>query len=147
METGKPDVQRLHAEQVEAVLRRAAELDTLRGSALTIDELRSVAAEAGISGSSVDAAINELDSRPPDEPEARMPWPVTTSTATASAAYVTWWARTIAADGVATSDVVGLVAGTAVVAATMFGFSAFAVGMAKKVRRHVRAYINGLSSA
>lgn len=147
MDTGKPDVPRLGAEQVEAVLRRAAELDSLRGSALTIDELRSVAAEAGISGSSFDAAISELDSQRTEEPAVRMPWPVTAATATASVTYVLWWARAIAADGVVTSDVVGLVAGTAVVAATMFGFSAFALGMAKKVKRHVRAYVNGPGSA
>jgi len=147
MNRGNTDLAPLRAEQVEAVLRRAAELDSRRASSLTIHELRSVAVEAGITASSLDAAINELQSGPTAEPQARMPWLITASTAVASVSYVIWWARAIAADGITTSDVVGLIAGSTGVAATVFGLSVFAFGAAKKVRRHVRAYITGLASA
>lgn len=55
---------RIPAAQVTRILQRAAELDS-RSDTVSLDELRRIAAEAGIAPSATDAAIRE----PMNEPE------------------------------------------------------------------------------
>lgn len=50
---------RISASQVRLILERAAEIDA-RGDSLTVDELRQIAAEAGIDRAATEAAIQEI---------------------------------------------------------------------------------------
>ena len=54
---------RISAAQVTRILQRAAELDA-RSDTLSLDELRHIAAEAGIAPAATDAAIRELMTKP-----------------------------------------------------------------------------------
>ncbi len=72
---------RISAAQVTQILQRAAELDA-DGDALSLDELRHIATEAGIDPAATDAAIRELMA----EPESASPALPTVATANAPAA-------------------------------------------------------------
>lgn len=66
-------LQYLHAEQVRAVLARAAELDASELTGLTLPDVRRIAEEAGISPRAVDQALGELDRRQAPAPESSPP--------------------------------------------------------------------------
>ena len=55
-----PDEKRIPDEKARSILQRAAEIDRKAGDAISIDELRTAAREAGIAESSFDTALAEL---------------------------------------------------------------------------------------
>jgi len=138
MHPDESELTRLPAEKVESVLRRAAELDSDGTGSLTLHEIRSVAEEAGISVTAVDAAYHEMNEDAAAAANSVTKWSVTALIATASVSYVIWWAGAIASDGVAGSDAVGLVAGTGVVAAVVYGLGRFGFWAKDTVMRHFK---------
>lgn len=50
--------------QVAHILKRAAEIDA-RGDSMSADDLRAIAAEAGIDPKATEAAIQSMDCQPP----------------------------------------------------------------------------------
>ena len=66
------DPQRLTDAEAKRLLARASELDAERASSLDVDTVRAIAAEAGISPTAVEAALQESAmTKPP--PDARSP--------------------------------------------------------------------------
>ena len=61
---GASDPQRIPSAAVERLLARAAELDAVDASAVSVDELRSAAVDAGIKSQAFDAALRELGRKP-----------------------------------------------------------------------------------
>ena len=65
---------RISASQVTLILQRAAEIDA-RGDSLTVDELRRIAAEAGIDPAATEAAIEEIVAGEEPAPDPPIPAP------------------------------------------------------------------------
>ena len=56
--------------EAQKIIERAARIDAERGARLNVPAIREIAAEAGISASAVDRAIEEHESAVPE----RLPW-------------------------------------------------------------------------
>ena len=128
---------RLPAAQVTRILQRAAELDA-RSDTLSLDELRHIAAEAGIAPSATDTAIRELMNKPESASDA-LPTP-----AAAAAPSVAAGARPSPSPlRVVVGGAVGMAMGFFTAVPAVVGATAFGGGILYLVTRVIQSMKRG----
>ena len=132
---------RLSEAETQQLLRRAAEIDTKYMSMADLADVQSIAQEVGIDSAAVYEAYNEIRRRPSNRIGRVARGSAVLIGVAAGAMYAAWWNGAIASDGVAVSDLVGLVAGGTVATIGSWGAAHLLATVSRKLVSQVRHYL------